>query len=127
MIDLSNFREFDFNEGVPYISITNNGITFNRSVIIKMGYPEYVKLLINEGEKQIAVRTCSKEDDKSVQFFRQKANGVLSVRWNAKDLINTVARMCNWDLGQTSYRVYGVLVPEYSLMLFDLNEAVTMV
>ena len=55
MIDLSNFKTFDFSEGVPYISITSNGITFNKSVIMKMKYPAYVKLLINETEKQIAV------------------------------------------------------------------------
>ena len=53
MIDLSNFKTFDFSEGVPYISITSNGITFNKSVIMKMKYPAYVKLLINETEKQI--------------------------------------------------------------------------
>lgn len=127
MIDLSNFRTFDFSEGVPYISITNNGITFNKSVILKMRYPAYVKLLINEEDKQIAVQTCEEDDDKSVQFYKEKPNGVLSVRWNAKDLINTIARLCDWDLRQTSYRVNGVLVPELNLMLFDLNEAVTMV
>lgn len=127
MIDLSNFKTFDFNEGVPYISITNNGITFNKSVIMKMKYPARVKLLINEAEKQIAVQICEESDDKSVQFYKEKPNGVLSVRWNAKDLINTIARMCDWDLKQTSYRVNGVLVPEFKLMLFDLNDAVTMV
>ena len=58
MIDLSNFKTFDFSEGVPYISITSNGITFNKSVIMKMKYPAYVKLLINETEKQIAVQAC---------------------------------------------------------------------
>ena len=51
MIDLSNFKTFDFSEGVPYISITSNGITFNKSVIMKMKYPTYVKLLINESDK----------------------------------------------------------------------------
>ena len=115
MIDLSNFKTFDFSEGVPYISITSNGITFNKSVIMKMKYPAYVKLLINETEKQIAVQACGEHDDKSVQFYKEKSNGVLSVRWNAK------------DLSQLSYRVNGVLVPEMNLMLFDLNEAVTMV
>ena len=127
MIDLSNFKTFDFSEGVPYISITSNGITFNKSVIMKMKYPAYVKLLINETEKQNAVQACGEHDDKSVQFYKEKSNGVLSVRWNAKDLINTIARICDWDLSQLSYRVNGVLVPEMNLMLFDLNEAVTMV
>ena len=125
MIDLSNFKTFDFSEGVPYISITSNGITFNKSVIMKMRYPAHVKLLINESDKQIAIQTCDEHDDKSVQFYKEKPNGVISVRWNAKDLIHTVARLCDWDLNKLSYRVNGVLGPEMNLMLFDLNEAVT--
>ena len=127
MIDLSNFKTFDFSEGVPYVSITNNGITFNKSVIMKMKYPAYVRLLINETDKQIAVQTCDEHDDKSVQFYKEKSNGVLSIRWNAKDLINTISRICDWDLSQLSYRVNGILISEMKLMLFDLNEAVTMV
>lgn len=127
MIDLANFKTFDFNEGVPYISVTSNGITFNKSVIMKMQYPAYVRLLINDQDKQIVVQACDENDDKAVQFYKEKANGVLSVRWNAKDLIQTIARMCDWDLNQVSYRVSGVLVPEQRLMLFDLNEAITMV
>ena len=38
-----------------------------------------------------------------------------------------IAYACDWDLKKTSYRVNGVLVPELNLMLFDLNEAITMV
>lgn len=123
MIDLSKFETFDFNEGVPYVSVTNNGLTFNKSVIMKMNYPETVKLLIDAENKQIAVQTCNPEEDKAVQFYKTKANGVLSVRWNARDLINTVSRITEWNLKEKSYRINGVWHPEYSLMLFDLNDA----
>lgn len=126
MIDLSNFKTFDFNEGMPYVSITCNGLTFNKSVIMKMGYPAHVKLLINEIDKQIAVQICDESDEKATQFYREKANGVLSVRWNSKDLVSTVARICDWDLKKDSYRAYGVLIPEATLMLFDLTKAVAM-
>ncbi len=126
MIDLTKFKAFDFNEGLPYVSITNNGLTFNKSVIMKMNYPAYVRLLINENEKQMAIQVCGEKDEKSVQFFREKANGVLSVRLNSKDLISTIERICEWDLKKASYRVNGILVPEASLMLFDFSDAVTM-
>ena len=127
MIDLSNFSVFDFKEGVPYVSITSNGLTFNKSVIMKLHYPEFVILLINNESKQIAVQACDETNEKAVQFYKEKANGVISVRWNAKDLINTISRMCEWDLSQVSYRVNGVLIPEQSLMLFDLTDAITLV
>ena len=127
MMDLSNFSVFDFKEGVPYVSITSNGLTFNKSVIMKLHYPEFVILLINNESKQIAVQACDDTNEKAVQFYKEKANGVISVRWNAKDLINTISRMCEWDLSQVSYRVNGVLIPEQSLMLFDLTDAITLV
>lgn len=126
MIDLTNFKAFDFNEGLPYVSITNNGLTFNKSVIMKMNYPTYIKLLINENDKQMAIQACDEKDDRSVQFFKEKANGVLSVRLNSKDLISTIERICEWNLKQTSYRVNGMIIPEASLMLFNFSDAVPM-
>lgn len=127
MIDLTKFKTFDFSEGVPYMSITSNGLTFNKSVIMKMNYPAFVKVLINEDEKQIAVQSCDENDDKATPFYKEKANGVLSVRMNSKDLTNTIARICDWDLKKLSFKVNGVYYPEASLMLFDLTDAVTMI
>ena len=126
MIDLSNFKAFDFTEGVPYVSITNNGLTFNKSVIMKLQYPCWVKLLINETDKQIAIQVCNENDDKAVQFYKEKSSGILSVRWNAKDLINTISRICDWDLKQHAYRVNGLLITDAPIMLFDLKEAISM-
>ena len=126
MVDLSNFKVFDFNEGLPYVSITNNGLTFNKSVIMKMNYPAHVRLLINDNDKQIAIQVCDENDKKSVQFYKEKANGVLSVRLNSKDLISTIERIGQWNLKETSYRVKGTLIPESSLMLFDFSDAIPM-
>ncbi len=126
MLDLSKFKAFDFSEGVPYVSVTNNGLTFNKSVIMKMGYPKYVRMLTNEEDRQIALQICNENDDKAVLFYKEKASGVLSVRWNSKDLINTVARIGNWDLNNNSYRVSGVYIPEDSIMLFELDKASAM-
>lgn len=74
-----------------------------------------------------AVQVCGEEDDEVTQFYKEKSNGVLSTSWNSKNLINTIVRLCDWDLNQSSYRVNGALVSEQDLMLFDLNEAVTIV
>ena len=57
-MDLSGFTPFDFTEGVPYFSITQNGLTFNKAVTLKMGSPSYVRLLINESSRQIILQAC---------------------------------------------------------------------
>ena len=116
------FTSFNFEEGVPYVSITKNGVTFNKAVIMKLDYPAFVQLLINPEGKQIAIKSCAEGDQNSTSFFKKKeTSNVLSVRWNVKDLLNTLQEITGWDLSSDGYRVDGTLIKEEGAMLFDLN------
>ena len=123
MSALEGFSAFDFSEGVPYVSFTPNGLTFNRSVTLKLGEPEHVKFLINESAKQVAIQVCDAGDKNATVFYRPKASGVLSVRWNARDLLNTIERIMGWNLKETSYRADGILLKEEHAIVFDLSKA----
>ena len=94
---LEGFSAFDFSEGVPYASFTQNGITFNKSVTLKLGEPEYAKFLINADTKQVAVQACEAGEKNATVFYRPKASGALSVRWNVRDLLNTLERIMGWN------------------------------
>ena len=124
-MDLSGFAVFDFSEGIPYFSVTSNGVTFNRAVTLKLGTPAFVRLLINESTRQVELQVCDESTPKAVAFYKPKTNGVLSVRWNAQDLVATFKRLMESDL-QHGFRVNGELV-ENGLMVFDLNTAKTLV
>ncbi len=118
------FTMFDFNEGVPYVSVTKNGVSFNKSVIMKLNYPTHVQLLINAATKQIAIKACLPLENKAQAFYNaEKKSNVLSVRWNAKDLLNTISDITGWNYEVESYRIEGVLIPEEKAMLFDFNNA----
>ena len=54
---LSGFKAFNFNEGAPYVSITPNGVTFNKSVVMKLDYPEHAVLLIDESSGRDLLNT----------------------------------------------------------------------
>lgn len=118
-----NYITFNFEEGVPYVSITKNGVTFNKAVIMKLGYPEHVVLLINSAEKIIAIKSCQAEAPNSTTFYKENPKGILSVRWNAKDLLNTLQDITSWDLSQDAFRIDGCLVKEENAMIFDLKSA----
>ena len=116
------FTSFNFDEGVPYVSITKNGVTFNKAVIMKLDYPAFVQLLINADTKQIAIKACGEGDQNRTTFYKKKENSaVLSVRWNVKDLLNTLQEITGWDLSSDGYKVDGTLIKEENAMLFDLN------
>lgn len=123
MSNLQGFVPFDFDEGLPYVSVTQNGITFNKGAVLKLGKPSRVELLINPDTKQIAIRGCGKKTPRSNAFYKENSRGVISVRWNMKDLLYTIQDMMSWNLELEGYRVEGQLLKEEGAMLFDLNEA----
>lgn len=123
MSRLENFKIFNFNEGVPYVSVTSNGITFNKAVVMKLGYPEHVLLLTDEESCCIAVQKSDADNPRAAAFYKPKKSKVISVRWNGRDLLNTICEMTGWDLSMHSYRIDGALLREENAMLFNLREA----
>ena len=121
---LDGFTAFNFDEGVPYVSVTRNGVTFNKAVVMKLNYPENVLLLISDAEKKIAIQVCDEETPNSTSFYKERNNSkIISVRWNGKDLLNTISDIMGWNLEKESYRITGSLLKEEHAMLFDLNTA----
>lgn len=120
---LEGFAAFDFSEGVPYASFTQNGVTFNKAVTLKLGEPEYARFLINAGAKKVAVQACDADAKNATVFYRPKASGALSVRWNARDLLNTLERIMEWNLKENGYRADGILLREEHAIVFDLSKA----
>lgn len=120
---LQNFTPFDFTEGAAYASITKNGITFNKAVMSKLGLPRYVLLLINKAEQQIAIQGYDLEVARAVPFYKGTDQKAVSVRWNGKDLLNTLSEMMSWDLNRCSFRVDGKLLAEDRAILFDFTQA----
>ena len=57
---------------------------------MKLDYPEYAVLLIDEKSKRIAIQSCAADTPNAVQFYKQKKSNVISVRWNGRDLLNTL-------------------------------------
>lgn len=123
MSALDGFKIFNFSEGVPYVSVTNNGVTFNKAVVMKMDYPKHVILLIDDESRRIALKTCTEDTPNAVAFYKPKKTNVISVRWNGKDLLNTIKTMMKWDLDKDSYRTEGELIPDEQAIIFDLNNA----
>lgn len=119
---LEGFKAFNFNEGVPYVSVTTNGVTFNKSVVVKLDYPEYVILLIDEEGQRIAVQRCDSDTPNATSFYNpMKKTKVISVRWNGRDLLNTIKDMMHWDLSNGGFRAEGTFLKEEQAVLFDLK------
>ena len=118
---LEGFKPVILSKGFPSISITENGITFNKNSIMKLDEPEHVILYINEEKKQIAVAPSSIDEAASIPFLKRGKKNI-SVRWNNRDLLSTISRLMNWNFSSVVYRVDGEFFKEHSLLVFDLTK-----
>ena len=65
---LDSFKPRKLVIGSPYISVTSNGVSINKSAIDKLEYADYIKFLVDEQGKRLAVQICGEDDPDKVQF-----------------------------------------------------------
>ena len=118
---LEGIKKVNLTSGLPYVSITDNGITFSKNAVIKMGKPKNVVLLMNEEKKMIAVQICDANEEGSIQFFKNIKS--INVRINNKDFIYTLSRLMNWNIKEEGYRILGDWYENEQVMIFDLTKA----
>ena len=120
---LEGFLEVPILQGSSFMSITDNGINFNKNVVKHMQGAENITLLCNSTKKQIAIQKCDKGRENSIQFYRDEKNFVNGVRFNNREVVQMIVSMMNWDLQEFNYRADGFLTSDKNTMIFDLNSA----
>jgi len=116
-----NFKPYSITIGLPNVSMTNNGINFSKTAVSKLENPKHIMFLLNKEEKQMALKVCEETDTYAVVFAKgEKMN---SVRFNNKDLLQTIEQMMGWDFKMQGYRITGEYFEEEKALLFDLNKA----
>lgn len=118
---LEGFKQYNMSIGKSSVSITENGVAFSKTCVLKMDKCQYVKFFIDETNKRIAIQKAQASDDGSIAFYNEQK--IISVRWNNKELLKTITRMMEWELQGNVYKVDGDYISEEEAMVFDLKEA----
>lgn len=130
MADLKNFSVLSFGSTGPLVSITKNGVTFNKAAVDRMGGTQYVLLLLDETSKQFAIQKCSQNTPQAMPFVAAIKPGAPSVRWGSKEFLRILKRLTGWSLDDDSskgYKVPGEYQRSENAMIFDLNKAIPIV
>ena len=120
---LEGFLEVPILQGSSFLSVTENGLNFNKNVVKHMQSAEYIKLFCNSNKKQLAIQKCDKGTENSISFYRDEKNLKTGVRFNNREVQQMIATMMNWDLHSFNYRADGFITSDRNAMIFDLNSA----
>ena len=120
---LEGFVEIPILQGSSFLSVTDNGLNFNKNVVKHMQRAERVKIFCNSAKKQIAIQKCDKNTENSIPFYRNEKNLTSGVRFNNREVQQMIATMMDWNLSEYNYRVDGFLADDGKTMIFNLNNS----
>lgn len=118
---LEQFEQYNMVNGVPAISISENGVGFNPACVAKMNMCNFVKVFVDKTNNRIAVQVADKDDDGATSFFSNQKSK--TVRWNQADFLRMLAKMMQVDFSKKVYRIYGEYYSDEKAMVFDLKTA----
>ena len=122
---LDNFKVIEITKATEpaCVIIEDNKMRFTKSVIIELGYPSYVRILLDDAGQRMAIQVAKGNESNVIKFSEDKDKQKTSIVYqNAVmlDLIRGV--MPSWKVG-TKYRARGVLSKEDKAVVFDLKTA----
>lgn len=120
---LEGFKPIELMSGSAVLSVTSNGLSFNKNVISKMMAPEYIRFMVNAETKQLAIQTVSKDIAFSVPFAKKGIDNKNGIRYNNRDLEHSIESLMDWDLSTKVYRIDGIYHEEDHAMIFNLTTA----
>lgn len=118
---LDGFKVVNLVSGVPTVTITKNGIAFNKNSVYKMERCERVLLMIDEEGKRLAIQKCDDSNVNATPFFTGQKNN--NVRWNNVDLLKKLEQMMNWDLSTDGFKSIGEYFEQDSALIFSLSDS----
>lgn len=117
---LQSFKKVNLNGAAPFMTISAYGLTFNKTVLEKMSYPDYVSLFADYPNYLLAIQTT--DDPTEIPFCISKSNRV-NARINNKDFARLLLGLLGTRDEQVSFKAPGVWHPEEKVFVFDLKEA----
>lgn len=119
---LEGFERYNYSIGTSSITLSDNGVAFSKTAVIKMNKCEYVVLLINYSERKLAIKKCDQEEEGAIAFYNSSKK-LVSVRWNNRELQKTLSNLMGWELKDgVAYKIDGTYSHEDEALIFDLNQ-----
>ena len=128
---LQGFEEVNLSAptGKVVMTVTDSAVRFNKATAAALGYPAFVKILINDRTRQIAVQPAAEGTPNAVRFSKPEGKQVASV--NIKDAAVRTAIDQYFTLeqapeGEVAYQsVNGTVYAGDSVVIFNIDDAVS--
>lgn len=125
-----DFGAFNFNiiditaRGTVDILVNSKGITISKGVIDELGYPAYVRMLVDNESKVFAIKVCKQSDENAYKFSKPKSEQIKPIHCHTGAVRQVLRNMMadSWK-DEDSYRIKGTYYKDAKAMVFNLKTA----
>ena len=114
--------------GKTVMTVTDSAVRFNKATAEVLGFPAYVKVLINEKTRQVAVPPTTEKADNAVKFSKPEGKQTSSVSIKEAAPLTAVSKfftLAEAPEGEIAYQsVNGAAYPEEQTVIFNADDAV---
>lgn len=122
---LDNFKVIEItktNEPACVI-IEDNKMRFTLSAVIELGYPAYIRILLDDAGQRMAIQVAKGNESNVIKFSDDKEKQKKSIVYQNAVMVELIRSvMPSWAKG-TKYRAKGILSKEDKAIVFDLKSA----
>lgn len=120
---LEGFEPMKLVTGTPTMSVTKNGVAFNKTAIEKLGCPPFAIPMLDRAGNRFAIVGRDYEDNDTKRFYQNGRETSSGVRWNNNDLIATFENMMGWNIAHMGVKVKGRYSEDDRAIIFELYDA----
>ncbi len=112
--------ELEQSKGDSVLTLTSTNLKFNKATAVELGYPAFVRMLINAATKQVAIQPCSEKTKNAVPFSKDESKQTYAVVVKVPALLTAVRKLVDSNEGDGAISFNGVLYPNERTVIFDL-------
>ena len=104
------------------MTLTTKNLKFNKATAVELGYPAYVRMLIDAATRRVAIETCNEKTKNSVPFSKNPKTQTYSVVLKIPALLTAARKLAEVDEIGDAVSFKGTLYQDDKVIIFDLSE-----
>ena len=108
--------------GDSVMTLTQTNLKFNKATAVELGFPAYIRMLVNASSRLVAIEPCKETTKNAVPFSKDKTKQTYAIVVKMPALLTAARKLADVDEGSGSISFKGVLYPKEKIIIYDLSK-----
>ena len=114
--------ELERSKGDSVMTLTSSSIRFNKATAQELGFPSYVRALIQAPTRLFAITPCSENTKNAVPFSKNEKMQNYAIFLKVPALISAARKLADIEESKDALSFEGTFYPEEKAIIFDLSK-----